>query len=102
VCRLPISSHTYAVAENYLQQDLQLNSWLYLTTVIDLADRKVIGWALSETMKAVDTTVAALKMVIGNRPVVQPLLFHSDREVYSMPLVSSLISISIRRPFDKK
>ncbi|PTS92555.1 IS3 family transposase, partial [Pedobacter sp. HMWF019] len=29
--------------------------WLYLTTVIDLGDRKIIGWALSTTMKANDT-----------------------------------------------
>lgn len=25
--------------------------WLYLTTVIDLYNRKVIGWAISETMQ---------------------------------------------------
>ncbi|WP_410494497.1 DDE-type integrase/transposase/recombinase, partial [Chryseobacterium sp. CH1] len=35
--------------------------WLYLTTVIDLYDRKVIGWSLSETMKAQDTSIAALE-----------------------------------------
>ncbi len=92
------SKHTYAVAENYLEQDFTaeritqkwvsdltylktLEGWLYLTTVIDLADRKVVGWALSETMKAKETTVAALKMAVNNRPVVQPLLFHSDRGV---------------------
>lgn len=55
-----------------------LTGWLYLTVVLDLADRKVIGWALSETMKAKDTIVAALKMALINRPVVQPLLFHSE------------------------
>jgi len=92
------SKHTYPVSENYLQQNFTAcrlgekwvsdltyiktgEGWLYLTTVIDLADRKVIGWALSETMKAVDTTVAAFKMATRNRPVVQPLLFHSDRGV---------------------
>ncbi|WP_370634640.1 DDE-type integrase/transposase/recombinase [Cesiribacter sp. SM1] len=48
---------------------------------LDLADRKVIGWALSETMKAKDTTVAALKMAIINRPVIEDLIFHSDRGV---------------------
>ena len=86
------------MAENYLQQDFTAErivqkwvsdltyiktdeGWLYLTTVLDLADRKVIGWALSETMKAIDTTVAAFKMATANRPVVQPLLFHSDRGV---------------------
>jgi putative transposase len=92
------SRHDYVVFENYLARDFTTErlaqkwvsdltyiktgeGWLYLTTVIDLADRKVIGWALSETMKAADTTVAAFKMATGNRPVVQPLLFHSDRGV---------------------
>ncbi len=92
------SKHTYAVSENYLQQYFQADrlaqkwvsdltytktgeGWLYLTTIIDLADRKVIGWALSESMRALDTTVAAFRMAVNNRPVVQPLLFHSDRGV---------------------
>ncbi|MFC5282030.1 DDE-type integrase/transposase/recombinase, partial [Pedobacter alpinus] len=36
--------------------------WLYLTTIMDLADRKIVGWALSETMEAEKTTVAAWQM----------------------------------------
>ena len=92
------SRHPYGVSENYLQQDFTASrlaqkwvsdltyiktneGWLYLTTVIDLADRKVIGWALSKTMKAKETTVAAFNMAVNNRPVVLPLLFHSDRGV---------------------
>ncbi|WP_370633210.1 hypothetical protein [Spirosoma sp. KNUC1025] len=31
--------------------------WLYLTIILDLADRKVIGWAMSEGLKAVETSV---------------------------------------------
>lgn len=49
--------------------------------VLDLADWKVIGGALSETMKAQDTTVAALKMALKNRPITQALIFHADRGV---------------------
>jgi len=92
------SRHTYALSENYLERDFQADrlaqkwvsdltyiktgeGWHYLTTVMDIADRKVIGWALSETMKTGNTTVAAFKMAIKNRPIVQPLLFHSDRGV---------------------
>jgi transposase InsO family protein len=37
--------------------------------------------SMSETMKASDTTVAAWKMAINNRPVKQDLLFHSERGV---------------------
>lgn len=92
------SKHGYRVTDNHLRQDISTErlaqkwvsdltyiktaeGWLYLTTVIDLADRKVIGWALSESMRAAETTVAAFKMATGNRPVTAPLLFHSDRGV---------------------
>lgn len=92
------SKHSFAVSENLLNRNFSarvtgqawvsdityirtLTGWLYLTVVLDLADRKVIGWALSETVKAKHTTVAAFKMAIKNRPVVQNLIFHSDRGV---------------------
>jgi transposase InsO family protein len=55
--------------------------WLYLTAILDLADRKVIDWALSDTMKSLDTSVAAWRMAVKNKPVKQDLLFHSDRGV---------------------
>lgn len=53
--------------------------WLYLTTVMDLGDRQVIGWALSETMEAEYTTIAALKQAIATRRPKAGMLFHSDR-----------------------
>jgi transposase InsO family protein len=48
-----------------------------------LWDRKVIGWALSHTMTAKDTSIAALKMALQNRPLKykENLLFHSDRGI---------------------
>jgi transposase InsO family protein len=55
--------------------------WVYLTTVIDLFDRKVIGWALSADMEAAHTTVAALEMAVKNRKPLDGLVFHSDRGV---------------------
>ena len=90
--------HDYVVFENYLAREFTTErlaqkwvsdlsyiktgeGWLYLTTVIDLADRTVIGWGLSEPIKRADTTVAALEMATGNRPVIQPALFHSDRGI---------------------
>lgn len=48
---------------------------------MDLYDRKVIGWALSESMKAVDTTIPAWRMALKNRPITDELIFHSDRGV---------------------
>jgi hypothetical protein len=34
--------------------------------VIDLGDRKIIGWALSVTMKAIDTVIPEFKMAQKN------------------------------------
>lgn len=92
------SKHTYPIAENLLQRDFSADGlsqkwvgdityirtnegWLYLTAVIDLADRKVIGWSFSENLTAKNTTVAALKMAVKNRKVNPGLIFHSDRGV---------------------
>ncbi|MBW3467914.1 IS3 family transposase, partial [Arthrospiribacter ruber] len=59
-----------------------LQGWLYLTIIMDLYDRKIIGWSMSHGMDAESTVIAAFKMAIKNRPV-NPfeLIFHSDRGV---------------------
>lgn len=92
------SSHSYGIAENLLQRDFSADAlsqkwvgdityihtskgWLYLTTVIDLADRKVIGWSLSTDMTAKNTSVEAIRMAIRNRGVKDGLIFHSDRGI---------------------
>lgn len=94
------SSHKYPVVENKLNREFNVSEqnkvwvsdityigtekgWLYLTTVIDLFDRKVIGWALSETMRTKDTVIAAFKMATINRSLkdTKDLLFHSDRGI---------------------
>ncbi|WP_157816245.1 IS3 family transposase [Spirosoma pollinicola] len=92
------SSHNYPIAKNLLNREFTADKpgqkwvsdityiptregWLYLTTVLDLADRKVIGWALSDGLKAADTSVAAWRMALKNRNIAGELLFHSDRGV---------------------
>ena len=61
------------------------SGWVYLTTVIDLADRKVIGWAFSNDRVTINTTtnttIQALNMAVRNRGTKQGLIFHSDRGV---------------------
>ncbi|MCL1837648.1 MAG: IS3 family transposase [Treponema sp.] len=54
--------------------------WLYLTVVIDLWDRKVIGWAMSKELTA-EPVCRALAMAIGNRHPREGLIFHSDQGV---------------------
>ena len=58
-----------------------MEGWLYLTVIIDLADRKVIGWSTSESMKASRTIIPAWRMAVLNRPVFKPLIFHSDQGI---------------------
>ena len=92
------SKHNYPVVENKLNRDFNATrtgqvwvsdityiktaqGWLYLTVIIDLYDRKVIGWAFSRSLKAAFTTIPAWRMAIRNRPITQVLIFHSDRGV---------------------
>jgi putative transposase len=52
--------------------------WLYLAVVLDMYSRRVVGWAMSDTMPQ-ELTVAALRMAISNRRPGPGLLHHSDR-----------------------
>ena len=53
--------------------------FLYLTIVLDLFNRGVVGWAMNRRMTAEQTTLSALRMAFENRQPYAPLLFHSDR-----------------------
>lgn len=92
------SSHKYPIVPNKLNREFTTENpnevwvsdityiatkegWLYLTMVLDLWDRKIIGWALSKTMYAKDTVIPAWKMANDNRKITAPLIFHSDRGI---------------------
>jgi len=57
------------------------HGWLYLTVIIDMYDRKVIGWSMSSGLSAIETVIPAWLMATWNRPITQNLIFHSDRGV---------------------
>ena len=52
--------------------------WAYLATVIDLASRKVVGWALGDHMRA-ELVIDALDMAFAHRRPNRGVIFHSDR-----------------------
>ena len=52
--------------------------WLYLAIVLELASRRVVGWAMRETLDA-DLALAALRMALADRRPTPGLLHHSDR-----------------------
>lgn len=93
------SDHPFAPSKNLLDRDFTaaqpgekwvsdityvrtLQGWLYLTVVMDLFDRKIIGWSMSKTLQANLTVLAALRMALRKRPInPNELIFHSDRGV---------------------
>lgn len=117
------SKHDYPVAENILNRvftakrpgqkwisDITYiptsSGWVYLTVIIDLYDRKVIGWSISTNMTAKDTVIAAWNMALINRKVYkgQGLIFHSDRGVqYACgQFTNRLISLNVIQSMSRK
>ena len=52
--------------------------WLYLATVIDVASRRVVGWAMADHMRT-ELVANALEMALDQRVPGPGLIFHSDR-----------------------
>lgn len=96
------SNHAYNVAENVLDRNFKAEApnqvwvsdityipcghgFVYLTVFLDLFDRAIVGWTLSDNMTAKDTTVAALTTAFRNRKLYSTnnhsLMIHSDRGV---------------------
>lgn len=92
------SKHNYLVVENILDRDFEstkpaqkwvsdityirtIEGFLYLTIVLDLYDRKVIGWSLYDEMSTEKTSLSAWKVALANRKIEKGLIFHSDRGV---------------------
>ncbi|WP_289658741.1 IS3 family transposase [Flavobacterium panacagri] len=55
--------------------------YLYLTIILDLYDRKIIGWSVSKKLNSKKTSLPALKMATINRKITNELIFHSNRGV---------------------
>ena len=87
------SAHSYPVAANQLARRFAVASphrswaaditalpmragWCYLAVVLDLGSRRVVGWALRESLET-ELVLAALHVALGARPA--PQLHHSDR-----------------------
>ena len=108
------SKHTFPLAKNELNREfsslklgqkwvsdityIKVNDdWNYLTTIIDLADRKVVGWALSEDMTTENTIMKAWVVARENRNIINGFIFHSDRGVqYASNKMTNLFSYNIK------
>lgn len=90
------SGHDYPLAPNILDRDFTVNGqnqvwvsdityirtgegWMYLTVIIDLFNRKVVGWSMGQTLGTAETIIPAWKMAIMSNNITDRLVFHSDR-----------------------
>ena len=55
--------------------------WNYLTTIFDLADRKVISWVLTADMTTQNMVYKAWMLARDKRDITDNHIFHSDRGV---------------------
>jgi len=106
------SNHTFTLADNVLNRDFtstQLgekwvsdityikvgSQWNYLTTILDLADRKIVSWALTQDMSTKNTVYKVWLQARKNRNITNNHIFHSDRGVqYTSNIMTSVLSPS--------
>jgi len=77
-CDLPVPSapnQQWAGDVSYLKIK---GTWVYLSVVLDLYSRKVIGWSLGNSRTS-ELTMRSLKMALSLREVSSDLIFHSDK-----------------------
>lgn len=55
--------------------------FMYLTIIMDLYDRKIVGWHLGFGLSSKCTVLPAFEKATINRPISDGLLFHSDRGI---------------------
>ena len=108
------SKHNLPVADNILNRDFtatQLgekwvsdisyikvnNQWNYITTILDLADRKIVSWTLSDDMTTENTVYKTWLKAREKRKITHNHIFHSDRGVqYASNKMTSIFNFSIR------
>jgi putative transposase len=54
------------------------NAFYYLTFIIDLFSRKIVGFSVSKRLLTEQTTIPALEMALAQRSPAAGLIFHSD------------------------
>lgn len=76
--------------------------WLYLAAVLDLFSRRIVGWAMGDTLQTT-LVVDALQMALAQRRPAVGLLHHSDRgsqyasEDYQSQLTAAGITVNMSR-----
>jgi transposase InsO family protein len=89
------SNHNYPVAENILARNFNYTEvnqawvsdityiytkegWLYLSCILDLCSRMIVGWSMSNNLRS-SLVIGALAQAINRRGDNPGILFHSDQ-----------------------
>lgn len=54
------------------------SGWLYLSVVLDVYNRQIVGWAMSERLNR-QLVIASLKQALSHRRPMKDMIFHSDQ-----------------------
>ena len=90
------SNHAYPIAANLLNQNFKVSrknlvwvsdityietkqGWMYLTGIIDLFNRKIVGWSMSDNLTTKDTIISSWDMAVKSNIIKEKLIIHSDR-----------------------
>jgi transposase InsO family protein len=92
------SKHKYPISPNLVNQNFTATvrnelwtsdityirtreGWLYLTVILDVFNRQIVGWSMSDRLSTLKTTIPALRQAYHNHKPAPGLIFHSDRGV---------------------
>jgi len=89
------SKHKFPVADNILNRHFSATApnrkwtsdityiwthegWLYLSVILDIYSRQIVGWAMSERLTK-ELTIDAFEQAVSHRELSSAVIFHSDR-----------------------
>ncbi|WP_409305998.1 IS3 family transposase [Peribacillus sp. SCS-155] len=80
-----------------------LEGWVYLSTVMDLFSRKIVGWSMDSHMKK-ELPLQALNMALLTRQPTKELIHHSDRgsQYCSNQYVERLQELNVKISMSRK
>jgi transposase InsO family protein len=113
------SKHSLPVCENILNRDFpaekggdkwvsditylrSADGWVFLTVVLDLCNRNVIGWVHNSSMEASETSVVAFEMAVSSWSPEEGLIFHSDCGSHSFRAVLLENCPSVQQSMNRK
>jgi len=89
------SKHNFPVADNILNRQFSATApnrkwtsdityiwthegWLYLSVILDIYSRQIVGWAMSNRLTK-ELTIDAFEQAVSHRKLSPEVIFHSDR-----------------------